>query len=69
MNTIDAMRPFCDGSTSFSEMRSLLMSMGHSPQDIRDAFYELVSQPQNTLRVSKYQKGEYHAELYLTIKD
>ena len=67
MDTIEAMRPFCDGNTSFHDMRSLLISMGHSTEDIRDAFYELVSQPENTLRVGRYQKGEYHAEVYLTL--
>jgi hypothetical protein len=68
METIDAMRPFCDGSTSAHDLRSLMVSMGHSPEDFADAFAALSSLPGSSIRVGRYEKGEYHAEIYLSVQ-
>jgi len=66
MNTIEAMRLFSDGRMSFHDIRSLLMSMGHSRQDCADAFVALFDEPGSSLRVGSYVKGELYAEIYLT---
>ena len=68
LNTVDAMRLFCDGQTSIFEVRSILMSIGHSKQDCADAFAILHAEPGTKLRFGKYQKDEWQAEIYLTVQ-
>ena len=67
MNTIDTLRLFCDGQMSAHDIRALMESMGHSREDFAEAFTTLFEEPGSTLRVGKYRKGEYFAELYLTV--
>lgn len=67
MNTLEAMRLFADGNTSMHDMRSLLLSMGHSAEDIAQSFATLAAEPGSIVRVGRYQKGEYHAEIYLRV--
>lgn len=68
MDTLKAMRPFCDGNISVHNLYALLESMGHSYEDCVAAFSTLVSEPGSTIRIGSYQKGEYHAEIYLSVK-
>jgi len=66
LNTLDAMRLFCDGQMSIFDIRSILMSIGHSRQDCADAFSVLHSEPGSTMRFGKYVKDEWQAEIFLT---
>lgn len=68
MDTIEAMRLFADGNTSMHDMRSLLVSMGHSAEDIAQSFTALSSEEGSSIRVGRYQKGEHYAEIYLTAR-
>ena len=67
LNTRDAMALLSNGAMSAAEVNSMLVSMGHSREDCAIAFAELCSLPDSRVRVGKYQKGEYHAEIYLTV--
>lgn len=66
MNTIDTLRMFSDGRMSAHDARALMMSMGHSAQDFAEAFTALASEAGSSIRVSKWDKEEVQADLFLT---
>lgn len=66
MNTLETLRLFSDGRMSVHDTRALMLSMGHSQEDFADALVVLSAEPTSSIRVGKYQKEEYQAELYLT---
>lgn len=67
METIDAVRMFCDGRMSLHDVRSLVVSMGHTAESFVAAVNQLSSEEGSSIRVGSFQRGEYQAELYLTV--
>lgn len=67
MNTIDAMRLFCDGNTSMHDIRALMLSMGHSNEDFVAAFARLINEPDAQIRFRAAQRDELYSEFYLRV--
>ena len=65
MNTIDAMRLFCDGQTSVHDIRALILSMGHSEEEFVAAFAEILSDAE--VRFRRPTKEEFYSEFYLNL--
>lgn len=66
MDTINTVRMFCDGQMSVHDVRALVLSMGHSESDFVSAIGTLLAEDGAAMRISRYQKEEYQADLYLT---
>ena len=66
MNTIDTLRMFSDGRMSAHDARALMVSMGHSAEEFAAAFVALSEEAGSSIRVSRWERDEMQADLFLT---